>query len=553
MKRFIFLTGILLATAACVGNENGGTDIPSPGTVAFIVSDISTRASSAPTSETVSLPGNGGFHLEMTTDTMSPVLSPETKATPAYTSNAGELYGSFTTKIYNPSGGALLWNDIDFGYDSSTGRWQRYFADDPWAQYDPLYLAMLMPEDAEGLSGFACTFPSNQPTITFSYDCPQEAEDQSDVLISGRPLGKSEYEGYRTAAGGAPVLFHHALTAIKFAIGNNDADLDARAGKVETYISSIVISGLKGSGTCTIRPDNEGDYTDHKTDYSSSTAVTWVTGNTTKDFYQEFNEADITDFISGEFADSFYQAGNLRNLNDEDASYTFWLIPQDVTSALKLTVTFHVWDGTASHGDHVLELNLGELLLAQTSGKNIRWLPGEMRTFTLKPDGVDVLSSDSVSGNVKSNYTVKNTGNVDQYVRCMIVGNWVNAAGDVVAAYTSATNDTFLQPWTEGNTAYGTFTNLGLAARHWDKNDRYYYYALALEPGESIPAEEALFTTYTAATAPAVWTVDPENPTQRVQTTVHLKMQIVVQAIEAPANSTYKTAWTQAAGVTWNE
>lgn len=552
MKRICILSGLLLALTSCVHENGTGGDIHSPGTIAFIAREPNTKAPGTNAPDIISFPGENGYHLVMTTQQMGSAYSPATRGTPAYTSNMGDLYGSFEADFYKPGTTTPFLYNVAFGYDQAADNWKSDFVEDPWETSDPFYISMLMPGRPTGLSSFATSFPSNTPTITFSYTCPDKAEDQQDILVSGRSLSKSQYESSRSS-GGAPVLFQHALTAVKFAIGNNDENNYNRQGRVETYISEIVISGMRYSGTCTIHPDNEGDYTDKKNNYSSATAVSWDTSSATRDFHQNFSESDITDFnSSGPFADTFYAAATDRNLNDEDASLTFWLIPQDITSAVTLTVTFHVWDGTQSHEDMTLSLPLGEILLAQESQKNVHWLAGEMRTFTLHPDGVDVISSDAVANGIKNNYEIKNIGNINEYVRCLITGNWVDASGNVVVGYTSATDDTFASPWSPSNATYGTFSNLALAARGWTKNGDYYYYNTALEPGQSVPADKRLFDTYTVGTAPTVWTTNPDNTTERISTDVHLQMHIAVQAIEAPQNIGYQAAWTSAAGVNWN-
>ena len=86
-------------------------------------------------------------------------------------------------------------------------------------------------------------------------------------------------------------------------------------------------------------------------------------------------------------------------------------------------------------------------------------------TNTFVPGSVTCAVEETFDGTTKSDVKVKNTGNVDAYIRAAVVVNWVDADGNVCAqAHTAPTisyNDT---DWTKGA-------------------DGYWYYKEAVAPG----------------------------------------------------------------------
>jgi hypothetical protein len=237
--------------------------------------------------------------------------------------------------------------------------------------------------------------------------------------------------------------------------------------------------------------------------------------STTAVYTQAYGDDDIVDYAANDAVGgpaSFYAAGADRNLNKADGSLTFWFIPQEISSSLSIEVTFYVWDGANKGEDITMTLDLGARILAQEGTDiNAEWKAGQLRTFTLKPTTVDVDIEDEVSGDVKSNLVIKNTGNKDAFIRVIMVGNWVDSDGNIV------------KPWNE---TQGTFTNF--PNTDWEKGvDGYYYYKNAVAPGES--PEYPLFDTYTK----------PANP----EGTAGLVLGLSVQAIDSNAGSTYAAAW----------
>ena len=525
---------IIAAVCSCVREENFQEIEPvDPGTVSLVLGGIETRSETPSTVETFTYrlgeDGNGHiFTLDETVTEMGDLgdapRAPRTKGSPAYTSNVAAVYGgSFNGVIYG--GSSQIAGDGPFA--ESGGFWRRFLGSDPWVSNDELTFFLRMPASANGMSGLA--YNTTAKTVSFDYTTPATASDQQDILFATRTVDKATYDSELASAGGAKVLFRHALTGVKFAIGNNTTDDDERfpEDEVQTFITKVEIKGLKDKGSAVFSPDNSQEEDADNTDvYSSRSSFTWTIDDTSTDavFTQTYDQNNIVDFVSGDDydgADSFYAAGQNRNLNDSQASLTFWFIPQDITTALEIDVTFYVWNGVSQGEEVTMTLNLGQLIAAQSSTINKTWKAGQLRTFSLSPGVVDVEITDEMSDDKteKSNVVIKNTGNKDAYMRVAIVGNWVNTAtGEIVA------------PWDADNTTYGSF--VGLPGTGWTKkSDGFWYYSEVVEPGKS-PAVN-IFTTYTVGTAPTVEGVE----------SVGLIMDLIVQAVDAAARSTCEDAW----------
>ena len=146
----------------------------------------------------------------------------------------------------------------------------------------------------------------------------------------------------------------------------------ANDGDVKTYIKRVELTGLYGYGKCWVTSTTEnGGYTDDTATHSSASAVRWdFSGNASSTslsnvYYQDYPDDYVTytggSFTSkGNYPDSFSAAGNKQNLNDGDATMTFWFPAQKLTSATKLTVTFQV-EVKGNRKTYTRELNLGEL------------------------------------------------------------------------------------------------------------------------------------------------------------------------------------------------
>jgi len=123
---------------------------------------------------------------------------------------------------------------------------------------------------------------------------------------------------------------------------------------------------------------------------------------------------------------------------------------------------------------------------------------GEVRnTFTPSKVTCEVVETGWNDGDeAKSSVQIKNTGDVDAYIRAAVIANWCNAQGQVIAPYS---------------------LNLSLGT-NWEQNGDYYYYKLKVSPNS--------LTGNLLAQAIATPDAAPANAD-------HLEVTIVCQAVQA--------------------
>lgn len=488
MKKHLLPITCLLAglvfSVSCVEDIKGGEEL-AKNEIAFYISDSHTKADASPTSlQGATIPlgisnDDGGLALVETIETLD--FAPVTKGTPAYMENAADLYGSFDAHVYGNTG------IPDAVFTCGTGdRWSYIYDEDPWDKADPITFWMNMPVEDELVNVDGLKY-NDAGTITFSYQSPVMAEDQQDILFTARTIAKDAY-----MSGSNLLTFFHALTGVKFAIGNKVND---------TQITKVEFIGLYDAGTCTITPS-------YAAGAKSSSCVVWTAKSKENDsIYQSFDGSTV-DFDEDDavFGESFYAAGTENNINDEDASLTFWLVPQTLTSAVKLKVTF-----TVDSVEHTQTIDFGDRL--KKDGAYPVWDAGQLRTYTLTSNYVDIDVTDTVGGtdnDTKSDVAITNTGNTNAFLRATIIGNWYDRLGKIVnvAWDTSAT--------------YGTFTYPTPAAGDGSwvlESDGFWYYTLPVLPGEH--TNTALFTSYQRVAE------CPGYPSAKLQ------LSIAVQAVDA--------------------
>ena len=559
MRKHIILAAIAAVGAlvcSCENEKDINVPVSQSGEVSLVLGGIDTRSAVLAPTESFSydlgIVENGEHYTLIETVTDMGVFSEErgTRGTPAYSENVLTALGdSFTGAIYGASGRVAAEGPFKAFALSSKYCWRRELGFDPWdkAGGDVTFF-LRMPETQSGVTDVAYDYTNG--TIAFNYVSPETAADQQDIVFGIRNIDKDTYiQEYKN--GGASVLFRHALTGVKLAIGNNDP-----AEKMQTYITEVVITGLKNSGSAVYKPTGTETNTDNISEFSSAGSFTWTTGTTTGTFTQEYTKDDIQDFAQGDDVNapaSFYNGGANRNLNKADASLTFWFIPQQITANLKMKVTFFVHDGVKNEdGDEVtLDLEMGKLILAQTSTVNNEWKAGQLRTFTLKPDTVDVEIHDEVDGFEKTDVEIRNTGNVDAYIRALIVANWWGNAGSetvLATGYTSEAHTAFVPIWKRtsltGDNFGGVFENL--PGTNWVLcTDGYFYYKNAVAPGDATASPLFLQYSLDESAVPEIWYMDGS---MKQYNNVFLRMEIPVQAIEAKEGVNWDDAWAGALG-----
>jgi len=575
MKK-IYIVMAVLATAAlasCQQEKSFNDEKLGENSVVFTISGGATRsAETAPeVRQGVVIPleteDGSKFFLEETVVNLNEI-GPATKGTPAYTENLGSLYkndlsvygdkGSFTTAATYENMETSMYARKDEAQGEGW-RYQHNYNGDPW------------PTDGSAV-GFYLNMPAAPTNVsitgrtggkfTFTYTSPTTAAEQQDILFAYRSMTKDEHMGF--LPNGAPVLFQHALTAVKFAIGNDDDDISSN----NIAITEVIFNGLVNTGTCEISPSAETNYTDNKTTYSSAGVTSWptksATANNTISSGTYSGTVNYTSGSNNKFGDSWYSAGNEKNLNDANGTQTFWLIPQTVSSGVTLTIKY-TFAGTPGEWT----IDFGKVLAA--AAKPVNWQAGELRTYTIKVDDVNLKIEDTVTNTVKSDVAITNTGNTTAFIRAAIVGQWLDYKNRPVFGFTDLLYnyyavDSWYQDQFVNTTAgtHGTFTDLaGYKGANNPLNkwylcdDGFYYYSDPVDPGKIIGTAPSgatnasdylgnpLFTKYEIGTAPSV-TISGVN------TSIHFSLEIATQAVTAKkldgSTYTWQEAWENATG-----
>ena len=511
------------------------------------------------------------FFLEETVTSLDEIAA--TRGTPAYTENLGTLYandlsvwgnkGSFTTAATyeNMENSTYPRKDADLG---DGWRYRHVYAGDPWPD-DSVGFYLNMPAAPTGVT----ITGRDGGKFTFTYTSPTKAKEQQDILFAYRQMTKEQHKGF--LPNGAPVLFNHALTAVKFAVGNVEGE--------KVVINEVIFNNLVDGGTCEITPASEDNYKDNKTNYSSAGVTEWTNPSVSHTpITSEAYDGTVTYNASDKkFGDSWYSAGNEDNLNDADGTQTFWLVPQafDANSAVTLTIKYTVNEGPEEEWTIDFGKALGE--------KSVNWQAGELRTYTIRVDDVNVKIEDTVTitadqqgtitdtdgdehpiyGGTKSGIVITNTGNTDAFIRVAITGQWVDVNGAPVFSFTDYTVPDIIQEidsWYDdqfgaGTGKFGVFDGLvgytkngktGAGNEGWVKGkDGYYYYTTKVAPGATTGT--APFTSYTVTLA----NVPKIRVAGEVQE-VHFVMEVSTQAISAKTltggDYNWYDAWKNATG-----
>lgn len=539
--------------------------------VAFKIGSVATRSAVEADAQVNTLTtvkvGESTLTLDETVTSLDYVYdTPGTRGTPAFTENVATLYGTFNA-VANPNStdATTKLADAAFPFNSSTTYWAHdYGRADIWSKA-PYTFFMRMPADVPGVTIGTDNKPAltygNDGSISFSYVSPETASAQKDILFTSTTLSGKEENG-------KTITFYHALTGVKFA---NFFDYSLHEGayaKAETIIKSVTVKGINNSGKCVVTPSNGvGD------GKNSATASIWTDQSGSAEFTQSIAH-DFADYSkSGYDLSPLETTASKQNLNDNNASLTFWFVPQDIPAGATITVVFDVSLKTLDDSGNVtgtettftnktLTINLHDAL----AEGHRTWKAGELHTFTLWPTAVGVKITDTMNeaNTEKKDVVVKNTGNTWQYVRVNIVGNWVgqvtkDAKGNVSNPtilmgykYPDGTTtfddgediDTETEPWNDkdGYTKYGTFVNLVPKSKttaptiqnNWVRYDKYYYYIKAIGPNDAIT--EPIFDSYTVAQTPNFYIADLWG-IRRLAQNVHLEMDLMVEAIEAPTDA----------------
>ena len=303
------------------------------------------------------------------------------------------------------------------------------------------------------------TLPANnaedaaQKQLGFSYTTPVNATDQKDILfaynlhtVSYDTKGETEDSEF------VDVDFCHALAAVRFDVAAAIAD--------GVTVTGVYFKDVVTDGTCVISGTPGAD-----NDASGSVAFAWTPDNTKKVTMSQ--EVAATDFsetgLDGTTANALMPLGS---------SKFFFFIPQAV-SGMELGIVYTRADGTTCE--------------STASLSHAAWEAGKIYTYKLNPAadkvGVDVI--ETLNANVKTDVSVQNTGNVNEFLRAAIIGNWVMSDG---------TNETLVGAWAFNAADFTGFNDEGWTCA----SDGFFYSNDKVAPGEKLD----LFDSYTASGAP---------------------------------------------------
>ena len=593
-KNYIIIAAtaaLLLLFASCQEKELEGVGlngVVGKNEVAFAIGGPSTRSAVAlsdVTEQGVKIPLGSDdtgrqFYLE---ESVIDLNSPVTRGTPVYTENVWKM---------NPSLFAHSeLGDDEYVYKEATGYYSKAYGENIWeyaTDKATLNFYMYMPYSITSWGVKAApTFgvANSKQTISFTYERPATAKNQADIIFAAKQIIKSEYEGTRDDKNNhyAEVLFQHALTGVKFAIGNDEGE----GGDIAKYgisINSVSFTGLYDSGNCVVTPTTEnGKYQDITDNYSSQAegVVVWSnlqasnTAISSGDFDGLVTYAEGAGSFqnNGDYPESFSAKANEKNLNDKDATQTFWLIPQPIEEGVILTVNY-----TVNGKDYTWDIDFGTAL------NGVVWKAGQLRTYTIRIDEVNVQIEDEVTmaeastetivtpwgekdaisyaGSEKTDVVITNTGNTDAFIRVALIGQWLDEDGNPVFGFTDYTHgiqlvDSWYQDqFVNKHRTHGRFVGLPgydetALNNGWVLgDDGYYYFTKAVAPGKVTGGmsddnyvEAPLFTSYTVGSVPAAAVAG-------VVKNVYFQLEIATQAISAKKSDgssyTYTEAWANA-------
>ena len=464
----------------------------------------------------------------------------ETRATPVYTENFDALYGSaLYATAYEPQTGSAQLTDVwgsylenggtvnfkkvegtanTYAYDYSKGQkvnlaWPEggkllYFLQAPYATTKELEPKFYADGHIE--------FDYADPTTPVSGVIANGAAAQKDFLFTSKVMTKGTKDTKNH------VLLYHALTGVKFRMGNVDPVIGNNTNStVRTAITKVTITAVKSKGHCTIAPNYEdgtntssGNKSNKKTEDNAATksaaCSVWTNLDGEVTYVQSFdvknNVNTLVNYTSGEegnsnFAESFYGEGTAeRNLTmtGEGSGEVMLFVPQELKDV-----------------DLIVDFTINGTPYQRKIKFSADWKAGDLHTYTLTVNKVDVSITDEMSEDkhVKSNVTITNSGNVSAYIRASYAIAWYYGYGDDAVCVAA---------W-QGQ---GTFTTNGqnTISKEWILGeDGYYYYPSPIYPGRS--TNNKLFDTFTAPAA----TEKAPFPN------AHLEMQLLLQGVQYDA------------------
>ena len=424
-----------------------------------------------------------------------------TKATPVFTENLAQMYSELYVNAYTDGEEFDSWGkkDVKFTNEEGTDLWSHNYSEGAsdsnlaWPEDGKLIFAIRTPDSpaytyeysensVEGKDGYG------YGTLSVSgYSTPASVADQKDILYSTKLMDESD--------GSCKVLLYHALTGVKFKID----DSKNKNGVKITGISKVEFNNIIYKGDFTIAPAYEGYSSSSNSDNAyptSADVVTWYRDyDSVKSFSLNYDEDEQGVDLGGgkyDFPDAFKVDANKHNLNDADASKTFFFIPQEINGDVTLSVTYTYETEGGEGGEVTTNIAFGKAVTTDKDGKTIsyEWLPGQLRTYTLKVgDDLSISLQDEVKGNVKSSLTITNTNTATCYIRVAVVGNWLTDAD--AKDYQGLPAPIAVTPCNQNDLLDVVDNNM--REDFWVRVGNFYYYLYPLAGGKTITSGHTLF------------------------------------------------------------
>jgi len=346
-----------------------------------------------------------------------------------------------------------------------------------------------------GGSGSTLTWDKVTHTFSFHYTTPSssadtlDAQNQKDILVG---VNQQAYD--KDGTNNINVSLRHPLMAVRFVLGNI-------WGKIE-YIG---LNNFYSEGTVNITKDT----------------LTWTGQATKQNYAQTFEMFDATKYTDAQKA-----TGTIELDQTSDKSRNFIIIPQVVPSDASLEIKV----GNL----HPITLSCDSLY---RDGLDKDWtkFAGKVLTFRISSFKANLVSVDitdqivdtlilSKTYSKKKDIKIFNDGKSDLYIRAVLVGNWLNMDGNILAA------------WDE-SLPYGKFdgkdpeTDATAFPKTLPSNwvlhtDGFYYYKKILPSGYRV--SQNLFNDFLLTNKPSV-----ENSQDEKVQLASFEMSILVQAVAA--------------------
>lgn len=365
----------------------------------------------------------------------------ETKGAPISASNFSLYSGELTLKA--------MWDDSAFIND-------RLVLDgDVWnAQNGPYYWPASdvsldfwawAPSGTEYGTGTFKTPTISDGKISFTYGLQAHAEETAGSGIYNDAKHQPDLlyvrSSQHTKGSAIGLEFQHALAAVKFMIKTNS----------EGYVKSVSLLNVSSEGECIYTPGNS----------SAAGSFSWTDGN-----------APLSGTEGSVYTQSFdsdnIAAGASKVITEDEEGTVFMMIPQNL-GIQKIRIVYH-------------ENKFNKDMVFTGTIPGDCWVSGKTYLYTLDYKTFSLSVSDKVTGNVKSDLVIRNTGSTPAFIRATLTGYWAkegkNGKKIIVA------------PWDKSK---GSFE--GLAVKNWVKIGDHYYYKNAVPGATTVP--DALFSSYT--------------------------------------------------------